>query len=198
MGYKGDAATKNCYEGTTCLINKLNIKDERVLSQIEAEITFAKISELERNPIKGNFDFEHYKAIHKFLFEDLYDWAGTLRTIDISKKATSFVKANQIEELADKCFLRLKNNNYFKNNSFDKFVENIADFYITTNMLHPFREGNGRTQRVFLSQLIRNAGYDIDFSKIDTDELMIATIHSANGIDSYLIEFFKQNIIKQK
>ena len=198
MGYKGVATTENCYSGTTCLINKLNIKDERILNQIESEITFAKISELERNPIKGNFDFGHYKAIHKFIFEDLYEWAGTIRTIDISKKATSFVKANEIEKLADECFLRIKNNDFFKNDSFNEFVEDITDFYITTNMLHPFREGNGRTQRVFLSQLIRNAGYDIDFSKIDTDELMIATIQSAQGINSYLIDFFKNSIINKK
>lgn len=56
----------------------------------------------------------------------------------------------------------------------------IVDFYCVTNMLHPFREGNGRTQRIFISQLIRYAGYDIDFSAIDPDELMIATIQSAN------------------
>ena len=81
-------------------------------------------------------------------------------------------------------------------NDLDKieFVDEIVDFYCTTNMLHPFREGNGRTQRLFISQLIRHNGYDFNFSDIDTDELMIATIHSANGVTDFLRDIFLKNI----
>ena len=74
-----------------------------------------------------------------------------------------------------------------------EFIENITDFYCATNILHPFREGNGRTQRIFIAQLIRFCGYDINFSEIETDELMIATIHSANGITDYLKDIFRKN-----
>lgn len=190
MGYDIDALTADCYEGTTCLINKFDIKDSERLSLIEGQITFAKGSELECNPIMGNFDFEHYKAIHKYLFAEIYEWAGKIRSVDISKKGTSFVKADEIERIANACFARLKNENYFKNLAFDDFVINIVDFYCVTNMLHPFREGNGRTQRVFISQLIRFAGYDIDFSLINTDDLMFATIQAANGVNDYLKEIF--------
>lgn len=73
MSYSIDAITDDCYEGTTCLINKLDIKDENQLAIVESQITVAKISLLQNNPIDGNFDFEHYKAIHKFIFEDLYE-----------------------------------------------------------------------------------------------------------------------------
>ena len=196
MGYSIDAITADCYEGTTCLINKFGITDDKQLSLIEGQITFAKGSELERNPIKGNFDFEHYKAIHKYLFDEIYEWAGKIRTVDMSKKGTNFAKANEIEKLANACFARLKSENYFKRQEFDEFISNIVDFYCVTNMLHPFREGNGRTQRIFISQLIRYSGYDIDFSKINTDNLMSATIHAANGIDDFLKEIFK-NAIQQ-
>ena len=75
------------------------------------------------------------------------------------------------------------------------FVENIVDLYCTLNILHPFREGNGRTERIFISQLIRFNGYDIDFSDIDTDYLMFATIQSAQGITDNLVNPFKENII---
>jgi cell filamentation protein len=194
MGYSIDAITADCYDGTTCLINKFDIKDDKQLSLIEGQITFAKGSELERNPVKGNFDFEHYKSIHKYLFDEIYEWAGKIRTVDMSKKGTNFAKANEIEKLADACFLRLKSENYFKRQEFDEFISNIVDFYCVTNMLHPFREGNGRTQRIFISQLIRYAGYDIDFSSINTDDLMSATIHAANGIDDFLKEIFKNAI----
>ena len=196
MGYSIDTITADCYEGTTCLINKFGITDDKQLSLIEGQITFAKGSELERNPVKGDFDFEHYKDIHKYLFDDIYEWAGKIRTVDMSKKGTNFAKANEIEKLANACFARLKSENYFKGQEFDEFISNIVDFYCVTNMLHPFREGNGRTQRIFISQLIRHAGYDIDFSKINTDNLMSATIHAANGIDDFLIEIFKNSISK--
>ena len=79
---------------------------------------------------------------------------------------------------------------------FDLFIENIVDFYCVSNMLHPFREGNGRTQRVFISQLIRKNGFDIDFSLIDNDELIIATIHAANGVTDYLKDIFRRIIKK--
>lgn len=67
---------------------------------------------------------------------------------------------------------------------------------IAINILHPFREGNGRTERIFISQLIRFNGYDIDFSDIDTDYLMFATIQSAQGITDKLMNLFKENIIQ--
>lgn len=194
MGYSIDAITADCYEGTTCLINKFGIKDNKQLSLIEGKITFAKGSELERKPIEGNFDFEHYKAIHKYLFDEIYEWAGQIRNVDMSKKGTSFAKSNEIEQLANACFARLKSENYFKGQEFDEYISNIVDFYCVTNMLHPFREGNGRTQRIFISQLIRYAGYEIDFSNINTDDLMSATIQAANGVDVYLKEIFANAI----
>lgn len=194
MSYSITALTDDYYEGTDCLINKFNIQNEEQLAKLEASITLAKTAELERNPISSSFDFEHYKQIHKYLFEDLYEWAGKVRTVDISKKGTNFTPAENIEAVANACFDRLKRFNYFKNIDFDDFVENIVDFYCSTNMLHPFREGNGRTQRIFIAQLIRFCGYDINFSEIDTDELMVATIHSANGITDYLKEIFKNHI----
>ena len=198
MSYSIDSSTSNCYEGTTCLINKLGITDENKLKEFEGAVTFAKASELELNPISDTFDVEHYKLIHKYLFEDIYDWAGEYRTVNISKKGTKFASADQISDLMNACFMRLKDNDYFQNKSFDEFIDNIVDFYCVTNMIHPFREGNGRTQRLFISQLIRFNNYDIDFSSIDKDELMISTIHAANGIVDYLKDIFYNNIKKSK
>ncbi len=198
MGYSISSLADDYYENSNCLINKFDIQNEEQLAKIEASITFAKTSELERKTISNTFDFEYYKQIHKYLFEDLYDWAGEVRTVDISKKGTNFTSVENIESVAEACFNRLKSLNYFKNLSFDDFIDNIVDFYCTTNMLHPFREGNGRTQRIFISQLIRFCGYDINFSEIDADELMIATIHSANGITDYLKNIFTKHITAKK
>ncbi|MBQ8182603.1 MAG: Fic family protein [Clostridia bacterium] len=198
MSYSISHPSDDCYEGTACLLNKFNIQNEEQLAKVEASITLAKTAELERKPISNTYDFEHYKQIHEYLFKDLYVWAGQIRTVDISKKGTYFTSVEDIEAIAEACFNRLKSCNYFKNLEFDEFIENIVDFYCTTNMLHPFREGNGRTQRVFIAQLIRFCGYDINFSEIDTDELMAATIHSANGITDYLKLIFKNHIKPQE
>lgn len=72
----------------------------------------------------------------------------------------------------------------------DKFLLTFVDFYEQTNELHPFREGKGRTQRVFLAQLAHHAGYNLDFTRIDPDDLMIATIQAAHGVDDFLRELF--------
>lgn len=198
MGYSINSSTDNCYEGTTCLINKFGIRDEEKLEKVEAQITFAKSSSLEREPLNKNFDFEHYKAIHQYLFEDLYEWAGQIRTVNLSKKGTQFADADEIERIARACFKRLADNDYFRNLNFESFIENIVDFYCVTNILHPFREGNGRVQRIFIAQLIRFNGYDIDFKNIDTDELMMATIQATNGVSDLLRDIFKNSIITLK
>lgn len=197
MSYSIDAITDGCYENTTCLINKFDIRDEDKLKKVEADITFAKATILESNPISDKFDLEHYKAIHRFLFEDIYDWAGSFRKVDMSKKGTGFCSVEQLDDVTRNCFSRLAENNLFFDLDRDEFVDAIVDFYCVTNMLHPFREGNGRTQRLFISQLIRYNGYEIDFSDIDSDELMIATIKSANGVIDFLRRLFDENISEQ-
>lgn len=197
MSYSIDSAADGCYEGTTCLINKFEVKDEETLEALEAAITLERIAELEVKPIMNTFDVEQYKAIHRFLFEDLFDWAGEFRTVNISKKGTVFADCEQVEILLTNCLKRLSDLNFFCGLPFNRFIDNIVDLYRTTNMIHPFREGNGRTQRVFIAQLIRFNGYEFDFSEIDSDELMIATIHSANGVNDYLKDIFKNNIRKK-
>ena len=197
MSYKITASSDNCYEGTTCLINKLNIRDEKVLVETETAITFAKASMLEENPIDGSFDFAHFKEIHKFLFCDLYDWAVEIRTVDISKKGTQFTHCEKIESLGTHCLGKLSDG-FLDDLDFDTFCARIAELYHDMNMIHPFREGNGRAQRAFFTQLIRHFGYDINFSEEDTDFLMIATVYASQGIMDHLIQFFTDAIFEQE
>ena len=194
MAYSLNPSSDNCYEGTTCLVNKLGIRDEEKLAKVEAQITFAKTVMLEENPIEGNFDFEHLKRIHEFLLCDLYEWAGQIRTVDISKKRTKFLDAISVEEIANKCFSKIAEG-YLDDLPFEEFAKRIAEFYNDVNYIHPFREGNGRAQRVYFTQLIRHYGYDINFSEVDTDELMIATIQASGGVIDFLVEFFTEAIV---
>lgn len=194
MGYSIDPISDHCYPGTAVLVNKFDIRDEKKLNEVESVLSSVRYAEWLNAPKADSFDFAHYKAIHRFLFSDLYDWAGQVRTVNISKKGTPFAPAESIESQASLIFKRLRDCNNFKNLPHDAFIEEITDFYCVTNALHPFREGNGRTQRVFLTQLIRNAGYDISFADMDTDLLMIATIQAAQCVTDLLKQIFSESI----
>ena len=91
---------------------------------------------------------------------------------------------------AELIFSRLHAQELLINISRNDFIKELVDFYCITNYLHPFRDGNGRTQRIFIAQLIRNSGYDFDFANVDGDLLMIATIQSAHGVTDLLFELF--------
>ena len=183
-----------CYEGTNVLINKLNIKDQKLLEKVERKIVLAKLYALRQNLNIGNFDIDHFVGIHKFLFEDLYEFAGKFRNENIAKGNFSFAEWEYIEPELKRILDELKEENYLEGYDKEKLANRLAYYLAEINVLHPFREGNGRTQRVFLTQLIRHSGHDINFSTIDTDELMIATIQSADGIIDYLRNLFKESI----
>ena len=175
MAYSIDPIQDNCYPGTTVLVNKLHIHDEAALQEAEVLATYVNASKLEQCPLEGVFDFAHYKAIHQFLFSDLYDWAGQIRTVNLSKKGTDFCPAEMIEPQAKLIFDRLKEQNYFKGLSHDAFVEEITDFYCTTNYLHPFREGNGRSMRIWLDLILKKEIHQvIDWSKVDKEDYLLA------------------------
>ena len=197
MAYSMDASSDSCYEGTTCLINKLNIHDEKLLAETESAYVLAKASYLNLHPIQGNYDFAHYCEIHRFLFCDLYEWAGHPRKINISKKGTLFVEAEHIQKTADACFTRIAALDFSKMDR-DEMSAEIADFYSTMNMIHPFREGNGRVQRIFFTQWLRHLGYELDFASIDQDLFMIATIRAAHGVMDDLAAFFQDAIVESE
>ena len=194
MGYEITPSSDHCYPGTAVLVNKFDIRDEGKLNEVEAVLVPMRTTEWLLSPLRESFDFDHYKAIHRHLFSDLYDWAGSIRTIDISKKGTHFCPASEVEQRAHLIFQRLLDQNLFQNLQHDAFVSEIVDFYCSTNELHPFREGNGRTQRTFFTQLIQNAGYSIDFADMDPDLLMFATIQAAHGVTDNLQRLFSDAI----
>lgn len=195
--YAVDSLHDDCYPGTTILINKLDVQNQADLDAVEGTIVPAKAALWEADPQAESFDFTHYCAIHRFLFEDLYEWAGKPRTVDISKKGTQFCAAAQISSLAKAVFARLAEQHYFMGLDKAHFINAVVDFYERTNELHPFREGNGRTQRVFLSQLAHHAGYVLDFGRVDSDDLMIATIQVAGGVEDFLKELFDEMISRE-
>lgn len=114
MGYSIDPISADCYPGTTVLINKFDIRDDEKLNEVEGVLTSARYAEWLSAPKADDFGFEHYKTIHCFLFSDLYDWAGKVRTVNIGKKGTQFTPAEQIGSQAEQIFKRLKERRFFK------------------------------------------------------------------------------------
>lgn len=190
--YSMEGSQKDCYPNTTVLVNKLGIQDQSELNSVERQFVLLKSSQAEQETIFKNIDFNFYKELHKQLFGDLYEWAGTVRSMNISKKGTVFCNFEDIERIGTLKFQRLAEQNYLKGLTKIRFIDELTEFYHDMNMLHPFREGNGRTLRLFITLLVRNAGYTLNFSDCDSDLLMIATIKAAQGDLSLLKEVFSE------
>ena len=184
-----------CYEGSDVLINKLNIRDEETFYKAERLYTSIRQSELKANPLKGNLDFNHLKAIHFYLFQDLFYWAGKTRTIAIAKK-NLFCLPEHIDSYANEIFSKLKRDNYYQENDESQFIESIANLLSDINALHPFREGNGRTQREFIRYIGLLSGYDFDWSKVTEEENIVASFESVNGDNDKLKKIIARIIYK--
>ena len=108
MAYSLNPLNDDCYENTTVLKNKFDIKDEQKLSAMEQSITSMLIAKAAIDIPFENVDFDFYKNLHKYIFSDIYEWAGNVRKIDMSKKGTDFCSADKIEKLGKVLtFLRL-------------------------------------------------------------------------------------------
>lgn len=153
--------------GTNTLKNKLGITDKDELKMREAEITFEKLVDLYEKPIKGSFDKEHWKAIHKYLFEDIYDWAGEYRYVNM-RKETDFTEFHNIDfYLTGELDLM---NKEFKNvTSIQSMATFLATYYVNLMAIHPFREGNGRSCREFLREFVAEKTKNLSFGPLELD-----------------------------
>lgn len=183
-----------CYAGTSILKNKLNIRDEHILEQAELELSGLSSSLIDY--AEPPYNLQYLQAIHTQLFGDLYEWSGQLRQIDISKGDTRFCTFSRIEIETNKLLNSLQQQNYFQDLESKYFIPKLADLYCELNVIHPFREGNGRTQRIFFEHLIAYCGYGIDWSKINSKEHWVqANIEGFYGNLQPLIQIFDSCII---
>ncbi|MCI8513836.1 MAG: cell filamentation protein Fic [Lachnospiraceae bacterium] len=180
-----------CYPDTDVLINKLHIRDKNRLRDAEKKLVNLRVFDLIERPAKGGFDFAHLQKIHGYLFQDLYDWAGKIRTVDIAK-GNMFCRVPFIQTQADNIFRKLKAEHYLKGLSQEEFPAKLAWYFSEINALHPFREGNGRSQREFIRELALYHNYKILFSRTEEEELLKASI------DSFLCRYKKMEQVFRK
>lgn len=179
---------------TGVLKNRLGITDESTLEQAEASFVAARSYELSQTPLRGSFDLAHLQAIHRHLFGDVYDWAGELRTIDISKGDNRFAHYAHIVGAAEAIFGQLAKDNSLAGLDPHAFSERAAHYLGELNALHPFREGNGRTQREFISHLAQANGFFVAWANIAQPEMLAATIQSFHGDASKLAELIRSSL----
>jgi cell filamentation protein len=184
------------YPDSTVLKNLLGLKVQSELDHAEGEFVTLRLFELSEEPLTLPFDIKTLKQIHKKLFGDIYEWAGEFRTVDISKEKTRFANIKFIEPSLIQVFEELKRDNYLQ--GFDKNIfSSKAAYYIgEINAIHPFREGNGRTQRELINQLALNNGFFITWSKIKAKDILEATIKSFNKDHSDLEKIIRGNLLR--
>src|SRR5215204_1812877 len=136
-----------CWPGTACLRNKLSIREPERLRESEFRIVSARDVELARNTFPGEYNLEHYKSFHRALFRDVYEWAGETRTVNIHKPGSTFAVWQYVDEQMSSLLHRLvATEGLLAGRRREAFVAGLADIYGDINAVHPFREGNGRTQ----------------------------------------------------
>lgn len=170
------------YDGTEILKNKFNIKNAEKLREIERGLTSQKALKFLKLDLPKKFDFNYLKKIHKFVFGDLYSWAGKPRTIDIYKENAFFCKSVNINLYAEEIFGKLERKNYLKDiKTKEEFALELAQTFLDINALHCFREGNGRTQRIFILNLAKYNGYELSFKNISSEEMIKLSNLSYDG-----------------
>lgn len=174
-----------CYPGTAILRNAHDIRDADALEEFEIEAVALRSEE---GPPSGNLDTAHYRAIHQHLFQDVYSWAGTYRTIRTGKGGNWFCYPEYISGEMEKLFQRLRQPVYQAGTDVGAFVKALADFVGDLNAIHPFREGNGRTQLLFIRLLGQNAGHLFRSEAVEADEFLQAMIASFDGELDALID----------
>ena len=166
------------YPGTQILRNKFGIKHQDLLFELESQITNSKFVKSKRSDDDiptGNFDLKHLQAVHKYLFGELYDWAGEIRKQGfISKGQSVFCFAPMIESYARGIFSKMQREN-FSEMEVKQCACRLAYYLSEVNALHPFREGNGRSTRLWLDAILKKELRQVvDWSKVDKDDYLLA------------------------
>jgi cell filamentation protein len=153
------------------LKNKLNAVDPAGLMELAADFATMRLSQLLVKPVPGKFDIAHLRAIHKYIFQDVFPWAGDFREVTTSRtNSFGFPPPQFLVPSLETIFAALKVENHLKGLTADAFALRAGHCLGEINAVHPFREGNGRTQREFIRTLARQAGHRLTWAGLTPEE----------------------------
>lgn len=180
-----------CYPDTDVLINKLDIHSKSELKIAEEEFTAVKQMALLQEPIKGRFTKTHLFRIHKFLFENVYPFAGRIRKEQISKGDTMFYPPDLIDRELERVFKNIHSPKLLTEKDAEKQVQNLSQTMAELNIIHPFREENGRSIRELIRCMALEYGLRINWGNTDRDTLINAAISAVDDDMAFC------NVLKQ-
>lgn len=175
--------------GSGVLRNHLGLTDPHECAFAEARLSAMRLEQLALAPLPGLYDLAHLRAFHRRIFGDFYPWAGELRRVNIARSAP-FAAWQQIEPYATGVFDDLKRERYLRDLARDRFLHRFAHYFAEVNAVHPFREGNGRTQRAFFRQLAREAGWRVAVHTLDRAVFIDACERSMTAGGEALVGLF--------
>jgi len=196
MKYAGDRGDPYLDKDTGVLRNLLGLKSQAALDEAESSLSFLRTSELREQPVQGSFDLAHLQAIHQRLFGEVDDWAGQLRLVEIQKGNTDFARHMVIESAARQLFGQLAKEQHLHGLDAEQFSQRAGHYLGEINVLHPFREGNGRAQREFIAQLALGAGHPIDWTGISQAEMVHASIAAYNSDAAELAGLIRRALVR--
>jgi cell filamentation protein len=148
------------------LLNKLGLTDPTQLEPAIAQLSYIRVIELSETPLKGKFDIPHLRAIHRYIFQDIFPWAGDFREVTTSRtNSFGFPPPQFIIPSLETIFNALRTENHLKQLDPDRFALRAGHYLGEINAVHAFREGNGRAQREFVRTLALTAGYRLDWTR---------------------------------
>jgi cell filamentation protein len=172
---------------THILINHFNVKNQAILDLLE--LTFFRKRLAEGIP-RGSLDFTHYKSIHKHILQDLYNWAGVERTVAITNGERQYTMPERIAQCMDMILHSLKKDNHLRNLQTSDFVNKMAHYFIELKLVHPFRKGNDITLRLFTDEIAYNAGYSLNWDKIQKELYIKASLDGFDGKYDLIVQLF--------
>ena len=180
-----------CYENSNVLRNKLGITNADALKIAEREIAAVRVLEAKRKPIRGKLDFKHLCDIHCYIFSDIFEWAGKLRTVNISK-GNPFCNVDVLDVYGADLFGKLQAECYLLGTTQGNIAERLTHYLSEINVMHPFREGNGRSQRIFIEYLALIAGCRVDFTNVTATEMIEASVRAFDRDETMMCSIFKR------
>lgn len=171
-----------CYPGSLVLRNKLDIRDAALLEEVESLYSQKRLTDLYTDSlVSGRFGFRHFSRIHQYIFQDVYSWAGQIRIVRIHKGQTTFAYPEHISTEADRIFDKLRQERFLQGYLLPILLERLSWYVGELNVLHPFRDGNGRALRAWLRQLGQHNGLLFHFEQLEPAEWLQASIAAYSG-----------------
>lgn len=181
-----------CYPGSSVLRNVPGLKTQTDLDRFEAIATGRRFQE----PMPtGRWSVRHYRAIHHHIFQDVYPWAGRLRTVRIAKGDSMFCYPERINAELHRIFARLRQVDVLRHRNPTDFAAGAAHLLADLNAIHAFRDGNGRAQLAFITLLAAQAGHELELERLDPPAFLSAMIASFHGDEAPLQTYLAELIL---